>query len=191
MIRYLFALCMMSFHNYLFSQIFELSEKIDSIPLYDNNRKFMTMVDKEYDRLIKEKADSILLYYPIDYSSNYAVLFWKKNGKSQSIAFYQYHPPEQTMGKEFLKNITLDKINIKYIYDILQQPEARTIDTTIFVSENNPIYCRFYFDKKEELTAGYQGWIKSRINLDFVNAFAEEQHRIVKRELKKSGIKQM
>ena len=191
MVKNLFVLGLLFLSHYSFGQIFELSEKVDSIPSYDNNRKFMAMVNKEYNKLINQKADSILLYYPIEYSSNYAVIFWKKKGISQSVAFYQYHPPKQSIGKEVLKSKALDKVDIKYIYDVFQNTEARAIDTAVFISENNPIYCRFYFDKRKELTAGYRGWIEGRISLDFINAFAEEQHRIVKRELKKSGVKQM
>src|SRR5690606_32160516 len=113
MIKYLLVLFFSFSMNSSFSQIFELREKVDSIPLFDNNRRFMAMVNKEFNKLIKRKADSVLLYYPIDYSSNYAVIFWKKKGISQSVAFYQYHPPKQSVGKEMLKNKILNEINIK------------------------------------------------------------------------------
>src|SRR5690606_31137736 len=154
-----------------------------SIPLFDNNRRFMAMVNKEFNKLIKRKADSVLLYYPIDYSSNYAVIFWKKKGISQSVAFYQYHHPKQSVGKEMLKNKILNEINIKSTNEVFRDSKVRTIDTTRFISHDNPIYCLFYIGKKKELTAGYSSWIKGKLNLDFRNAFAEEQHRIVKREL--------
>ena len=191
MIKYLFVISLVSCGNRSLAQIFELSEKVDSIPLYDNNWKFMAMVNNEYDKLIKQKVDTLLLYYPIEYSTDYAVIFWKKKEQSHSIAFYQYHPPTQKMGKEVLKNETLNKVNIKNIYDVFQNDQARTIDTTVIVSESNPIYCRFYFGRKQETTAGYKGWISWKIGLGFINAFAEEEYRIVKRELEKSGVLRM
>lgn len=191
MIKYLFVFCLLSCYNYSFSQIFGVGEKLDSIPLYDNNRKFMAMVNKEYNRLIKEKTDSILLYYPIEYSSNYAVIFWKKKGISQTIAFYQYNPPKQATGKEILKNKTLDEINIKYIYDILQDNQVRMMDTTSITSDDNLVYCQFYFKQKKILLAGYKIKIERNMDINFLNVYAAEKGRIVKRELKKSGIKQM
>jgi len=191
MFKYLLVFCLLFSNRNSFGQIFELGEQVDSIPLYDNNRKFMTMVNKEYDKLIKQRADSILLYYPIDYSSNYAVIFWKKKNVSQSIAFYQYHPPKQTMGKEVLKNKILNGFNIKSIYDILRDIRVRTIDTAIFISEDNPIYCQFYFGEEKQLTAGYRSKVQSIMNLEFMNAYATEKSRIVNRELKKSGVQRM
>ena len=191
MIKYLFVLCLFFFNSHSFSQIFGVNEKVDSFPLTDDNRKFISMVNKEYHKRIKEKADSILLYYPIDYSSNYAVMFWKKNGASQSIAFYQYNPPKQKMGKEILKNKILDKINIKYIYDILQDKQIRMMDTTSITSDDNLVYCQFYFNHDKTLLAGYEVKIERNLDIDFLNAYAAEEGRIVTRELKKSGVQRM
>lgn len=191
MIRYLIMLCFLLFTSYSFGQIFGMSEKVASIPLYDNNRKFIAMVNKEYNKLIKQKADSILLYYPIDYSSNYAVIFWKKNSVSYSTAFYQYNPPKQRMGKEGLKNKILDKINIKHIYDILQDSQVRVMDTTSITSDDNLVYCQFYFSHKKTLLAGYKIKIENKMDIDFLNTYATEKGRIVNRELKKSGVQRM
>ena len=191
MIKYLFVFSLVIFSNFSFGQISGLSEKIDSIPLYDNNRKFIEMVNKEYNKLIKQKADSILLYYPIDYSSNYAVIFLKKKGIPQSIAFYQYNPPNQKMGKEILKNKSLNEINIKTIYDFLHDSEIRIMDTTSITIDDNLIYCKFYFNHTETLLAGYGVKIKRKMMIDFLNAYAAEKGRIVNRELKKSGVQRM
>jgi hypothetical protein len=191
MIKYLVMLCLLFLNNHSFSQIFGVSEKVDSIPLTDDNRKFILMVNKEYNKLIKKRADSILLYYPIDYSSNYAVIFWKKNSALQIIAFYQYNPPKQKMGKEILKNNILDKINIKHIYDILQDKQVRMMDTTSITSDDNLVFCQFYFNHEKKLLAGYEIKIERNLDIDFLNAYAAEEGRIVNREFKKSGVKRM
>jgi len=191
MSRYLFVLCLLFINSYSFGQNMGVNEKVDSIPLYDNNRKFIAMVNKEYDKLIKQKVDSILLYYPFDYSSNYAVIFWKKNNVSQSVAFYQYDPPKQRMGSEILKNKILDKINIKYIYEILQNSEVRLMDTTSITSDDNLVYCKFYFNQEKTLLAGYKVKIESSIDIDLLNTYAAEKGRIVNRELKKSGVQRI
>ena len=190
MFKYLLLILLFSYNN-SFGQEYPINKKEDTIPLFDNNRSFITMVNREYDKLVKVRADSILLYYELNFESNYAVIFWKKKGISQSIAFYQYNPPKQVMGKEILKNAILRKINMKRIWDILQNNEVRTIDTTGFTSEVYPVYCRFYFGNKMELNAGYDGKISMIIGTDFMNAYAAEQGRIVNRELKKSGVQRM
>jgi hypothetical protein len=181
----------MFFSNCSFGQQFLLSEKGDSISSYDNNKKFMVTVNKQYDKLIKEKADSILLYYEIEYSSNYAIIFWEKNGVSQTLAFYQYNPPKDHIGKEVLKNEILRDVNFKSIYNIFKNNEIRTIDTNIVISHDNPVYCQFYFRNKKQLYAGYRSKVNGMISLDFANAYADEESQIVNRELKKSHIPKM
>ncbi len=62
------------------------------------------------------------------------------------------------------------------------------MNTNFLISHDNPVYCKFYFDKRKQLCAGYRSRVNGMMSLDFVNAYADEESRIVNRELQKSNI---
>jgi len=186
MARYIILLFLI-LPKYSTSQSRELNNNVKTIPLDDNNRKFVKVITKEYAKLIKNEVDSLLLYYPKDEErSNYAVVFWKKDHISQWIAFYQYFDPKKNVTKEILHNDTLEKATIASIYNILQDNNVRKMEP--FATNDRYVYCQFYFENKKMLTLGLESKIKGKMDLVFLKAYADEQYRIVSDEIKKNKI---
>lgn len=168
-----------------FPQIRGLPEKIGRIPATGQDCAFIEVLQNSFERLISEKADSILLMYQFEINLNYAVIFWKKDEQTRSKAFYQYSPNISKIESEYLKNPVLNSIDIWSIHSIVSDSNVRMIDTTIMVSTNEPVYCQFFFDKKKEVYAGFRGAIFGSMSSQFHNAFVTESNRIMKREKEK------
>lgn len=169
-----------------FGQVRGLAENIKKIPSTISDLSFVDTLEKAYKKLVSDNADSILIMYPYELNSNYAVIFWKKGGLSCVRAFYQYSPFEGTeIGSECLENTPLGSINISGIYSILKDSAVRMIDTSIYISHNGPVYCQFYFKKDSSVYAGYYGAVFGSMELPFRNAFVIESNRIMRREKEK------
>jgi len=182
--KYFFCFLLVS--NFAIGQEYILKDTKNSIPISDNNRKFISEMNEQFSKLIVNGADSVLFYYKLNFQSNYGVIYWKKNARTQIMAFYQYDPSVKNVGREILKNSILHSVNIKKYFYILKDNKVRELDTSGFTSEEYPIYCKFYFAKRQQAFAGYAGKVNLTIETDFINAYAAEQSRIVKRELNKS-----
>jgi hypothetical protein len=185
MFKYLFFLLLISSPS-LGQQV--LSEYPLEIPKHGYNKKFISTVTKKYSSLVKEQADSVLLFYQLNFGSNYAVLFWKEDNIAKCRAFYQFHHPWKKVQNEILDNDVLKNVNIKSVYDVLMNKEVRALDTSVIISHDNPIYCQFNLAGKEILLSGYSTMVKgllNEVNSDFINEYGQEEYRITSRETSK------
>lgn len=154
----------------------------DSIPINKGNKQFLSAINKQFAKAVKDKTDTVFLLYEADLPTNYAVLFWKRGGVTKSTAFYQ-PTPKAIIKKASLKNSTLNSINILSIYAILENPELSKLDTMNTVSHDFIIYGKFYYNKKKQVKAAYESKFLGALdkkNILFVNAFTYEKYIMMK-----------
>ena len=172
----------------LFGQIVGFKESIDSIPVNDQNLKFVLKVDSGFNALIKQKVDTALLFYEMSPTINYAVLFWKKNKKFCSEAYYEYVPSITKIGNEVLQNKQLKNTNLLNIYNVLKNEDAKQIDTNVIIFHEEPLYCKFYFSDRTHNYIRQQGITMNKMDSEFLSAYTKEKLRIIKREMEKSKL---
>jgi len=177
MIKYLLILLILFMKLPSTGQIIDLPEQIDSIPRESYNLKFVDVLNAEYTKFMKNKNDSIVLFYIVpDYylTGNYAIIFCKNKMRSLAFAFWQTDFPDGNVKKIEIKNDTLTSININYLYDIFQSNAIRTADTTILTSHENTILCQFYFQGTKSLKIGHISKVFNHLGDDFRRAFLHE-----------------
>ncbi len=168
-----------------FGQIRVFPEIINEIPRAYSDGKFVDTLENIYNSLISEQSDSIFLLYTYIEGYNFATIFWKKNGLTNSSAVYQINPKKGSEIKvEILNNRVFNSINIRSVYAIMQDSFVRMIDTLVYLTHDDPAYTYFFFDKRLSLYAGFSRMIFGRIGLEFWNAHIKEEIRIKQREKK-------
>ncbi len=164
---------------------FYLLQEPKEIPSYGINKLFVEILNKEISNLVNEKADSILLYYKVENTYNFAIVCWKKRGIGRVVSISQYDPLKDKVLKKNLKNDTLRNINIGAIYHIFSNDEIRSVDSANFVSISSPVYAQFYFGGESKIKSGYAGKIDSALSLSVYNAILKEKLIFIEKEMKR------
>jgi hypothetical protein len=185
--KLVFALIVLLYSVGLMGQIemLDLKEKYDSIPITERNYKFVKAINYKFNSLVKEGADSIMLYYDYEpgVSGNIALIVFKKKKQCGSIAFYQYVSKARVVS-EILNSTILDTTNIFAFYSIFRKKEVRTMDTIVLMLHIHEVFGKFYFGKSTKLYAGFDLLVSARTDREFQKAYMKEEDRILVREKK-------
>ena len=165
--------------------MFDLKEKYDSIPTTESNYKFVKAINSKFNSLVKEGADSIMLWY--DYepggTNNFALIVFKIKKQYSSIALNQY-TNEARLTSDILNSSILDSTNIFAIYSIFRNKEVRTMDTLTLMFHIHEVFGKFYFGKSVELYAGFGRLVGASMDREFQKEYAKVKDRIIDREYK-------
>ena len=150
---FLFLLFSLVYAKISFCQIIGLQKEIDRFPVEASNRQFIDFINKEFETFLKQKPDTLLLFHiaHTGYGTrDYALIFSKKETLSKIFVIDHFKVIE-------VNDDTLKSINVKGLYQILENDYVRTIDTNIFIAHNDVVCCQFYFGNKKKLLIGYLG----------------------------------
>jgi len=170
---------------------FDLILAPKTLPSYGANSRFIGSLNGDFAMLIKNRADSILLFYQVENNYNFAMIFSKKDDKKNVTAYFQYNPPNNIVSKTLIKNDTLNNIDIKSIFKIFLNDEIRQLDSSIMFPNLTPVYCQAYIGRKRMIKSGYLGLINEKMPLYFLNAYIRERNLFIDQELVKYNIPKM
>jgi hypothetical protein len=164
----------------LMSQVygFDLEERYDSIPAKEWNRKFIAMLDVQFDSLVKKGVDSIMLYYCASRFTSFAFLTFKDSKQNCTIAYYEYSPEFSRLGWEILSPSIIDSINILNHYFLFKNNETKTVPPWLGTTDAPPTFGKFYIGKSTEVYGIFTIMLDEQIEKEKI----QEMYRIMVRE---------
>ena len=177
-----------TYSRFSFGQIRVFPEIVDRIPQTISDGPFVDTLEKFFNNLILNQADSVFLLYPYIQGQNFATIFWKKNDSFHCSAIFQINPNEG--GKIKVKQIinpVLNSISIMSFYVLMEDSTVRMIDTTMYFSHQEPTYCKFYFENRESIFVGFSAYVFGSMGLVFWNAYAKEYSSLILNEKKRTS----
>jgi len=170
--------------NSCFCQAIELQQP-DSISIHSGNEKFVSTINRQYNKALKKGADTVFLVYEADDLINYAILIWKIGSVGKSKAFYK-SASSPRIKQTALKNTILNTLDIASIYRLISsRPDLNQRDTVNFVPHDFIVYSKFYFGNNEFIKAAYESKFIGTLykkNVLFFNEYRKEKYKFMKKE---------